>query len=321
MAPLFSSLSDKHSKLAVFLKVDTDKLKEVAQEAGVKALPSFAFYHDARLLDMQQGGDPVTLEAKISALAAKHNTNAFRGAGHSMALQQRHPQPSLLQADCSAQCLAELAPTPPLQPPPLPLLHPAVAIHGQTPTLDWPRKPRETEPQLHPPLLPLLQPNPPQPQPPSLQLRLPPLLLPHPQLPSLLRQSSLPLHPSRLLQLQPPRRSRPLLLLPLLQPPPPLLPLLPPLMLAAPVVQAASTPGQPRKSRAQPLQFPLPLRSSLRPQPPRVPLPLRPPLPPPPLLRLLTLPRLRQLPLLHQPLPLLLLPSHLLRRWPTILRW
>lgn len=84
IAPLYEQLSAKHEKLASFLKIDVDKVRDIAQAAGVSALPSFGIYHEGALLELQKGGDPVALEAKISALAAKHNTNAFKGAGYSM---------------------------------------------------------------------------------------------------------------------------------------------------------------------------------------------------------------------------------------------
>ena len=84
VAPIFEQLSNKYSKEAVFAKLDVDKVREAAQSAGVKSLPSFGFFHEGALLELQVGGDPVTLENKIKTLSAKHSSYAFKGAGHSM---------------------------------------------------------------------------------------------------------------------------------------------------------------------------------------------------------------------------------------------
>lgn len=84
VAPIFEQLSNKYSKEAVFAKLDVDKVREAAQSAGVKSLPSFGFFHDGALLELQVGGDPAALEAKIKTLSAKHSSYAFKGTGHSM---------------------------------------------------------------------------------------------------------------------------------------------------------------------------------------------------------------------------------------------
>jgi len=86
VAPKYAELSDKpaHARDTYCCKLDVDKVREVAQEAGVKSLPSFGFYAGGKLLELQVGGDPLALEAKMTSLAAKHASHAFKGQGHSM---------------------------------------------------------------------------------------------------------------------------------------------------------------------------------------------------------------------------------------------
>jgi len=84
VAPKFAELSEKYARETYCCKLDVDKVREVAQEAGIKSLPSFGFYAQGRLLELQVGGDPLALASKMSALAQKHGSYAFKGQGHSM---------------------------------------------------------------------------------------------------------------------------------------------------------------------------------------------------------------------------------------------
>jgi len=84
VAPKFAELSEKYARETYCCKLDVDKVREVAQEAGIKSLPSFGFYVQGRLLELQVGGDPLALASKMSALAQKHGSYAFKGQGHSM---------------------------------------------------------------------------------------------------------------------------------------------------------------------------------------------------------------------------------------------
>ena len=77
-------LSGKYSKEALFLKVDVDKLPDVSQGAGVSAMPSFGFYGDGRLVELQRGGDPRGLEDKIKKYSAQFYKTAFTGSGYTL---------------------------------------------------------------------------------------------------------------------------------------------------------------------------------------------------------------------------------------------
>lgn len=84
VAPIFDGLSTKYTQECVFLKVDVDQVREVAQAAGVKQLPSFGFYHQGKLLELIVGGDPRSIENKIKTLSEKYATFAFKGPGNSL---------------------------------------------------------------------------------------------------------------------------------------------------------------------------------------------------------------------------------------------
>ncbi len=81
VAPMFAQLSAKLEKDATFLKVDVDVLREVAQEAGVKSLPSFGFFFDGKLLELIVG-DPRSIESKVKTYADKYNKNPSKSGGY-----------------------------------------------------------------------------------------------------------------------------------------------------------------------------------------------------------------------------------------------
>ncbi|KAJ3687132.1 hypothetical protein LUZ61_016296 [Rhynchospora tenuis] len=64
MAPIFEALS-KQFPGVVFLKVDVDEQKEVAQEYKVTAMPTFAFVKDGVKFDELVGADKGKLEQMV----------------------------------------------------------------------------------------------------------------------------------------------------------------------------------------------------------------------------------------------------------------
>ncbi|KAJ4769482.1 Thioredoxin [Rhynchospora pubera] len=64
IAPVFEALSKQFPDV-VFLKVDVDEQKEVAQEYNVSAMPTFAFLKDGVKVDEIIGADKTSLETKV----------------------------------------------------------------------------------------------------------------------------------------------------------------------------------------------------------------------------------------------------------------
>jgi thioredoxin 1 len=50
---------------ASFLKVDVDELSDVAQEYGIRAMPTFLIFKDGEKVDEVVGANPAKLEAVI----------------------------------------------------------------------------------------------------------------------------------------------------------------------------------------------------------------------------------------------------------------
>jgi len=69
ISPVFVELSKKFSEI-VFLKVDVDELRDVAQEWDVEAMPTFIFIKDGKAIDKTVGANKAELERKVAALAA-----------------------------------------------------------------------------------------------------------------------------------------------------------------------------------------------------------------------------------------------------------
>jgi len=49
------------------LKVDVDELSELAQEYGIRAMPTFLIFKDGEKVDELVGANPAKLEEKIRA--------------------------------------------------------------------------------------------------------------------------------------------------------------------------------------------------------------------------------------------------------------
>ena len=57
----------KQYQPATYLKVDVDELSELAQEYGIRAMPTFMIFKDGEKVDELVGANPVALEQKIKA--------------------------------------------------------------------------------------------------------------------------------------------------------------------------------------------------------------------------------------------------------------
>ncbi|KAL9936971.1 hypothetical protein V8E36_004206 [Tilletia maclaganii] len=80
IAPTFASLANKHAASAVFLKVNVDGVKEIAQRYSVRAMPTFAFIKNRSVVDTLKGADP----GRLTQLVQKHAAaSAASGAASS----------------------------------------------------------------------------------------------------------------------------------------------------------------------------------------------------------------------------------------------
>ncbi|CAD6892069.1 unnamed protein product [Tilletia controversa] len=83
IAPTFASLSTKHASGAVFLKVDVDNVKEIAQRYSIRAMPTFIFIKNRSVIETIKGADP----SKLSSTVQKHasaSAGSFGGSGSTL---------------------------------------------------------------------------------------------------------------------------------------------------------------------------------------------------------------------------------------------
>ncbi|KAJ3099414.1 hypothetical protein HDU97_003204 [Phlyctochytrium planicorne] len=65
IAPKVEEFSQKYTD-AVFLKVDVDEVPDVAESAGIRAMPTFQIFKDGKKIAEVVGADPVKLNAAIA---------------------------------------------------------------------------------------------------------------------------------------------------------------------------------------------------------------------------------------------------------------
>ena len=70
IAPAFSALADEYADSALFVKVDVDKLGELAAQLGVTSMPTFLFMRDGEVIDRMSGADEASLRAMVAELSA-----------------------------------------------------------------------------------------------------------------------------------------------------------------------------------------------------------------------------------------------------------
>jgi len=67
IAPIFAALSEEFGDV-VFLKVDVDENADIAEMAGVQAMPTFMWYKNGNKIEEMVGADPNQLKANIQKL-------------------------------------------------------------------------------------------------------------------------------------------------------------------------------------------------------------------------------------------------------------
>ncbi|KAJ3098801.1 hypothetical protein HDU97_003717 [Phlyctochytrium planicorne] len=65
IAPKVDAFAQKYTD-AVFLKVDVDEVPDVAESAGIRAMPTFQLFKDGKKVAEVVGADPAKLEAAIT---------------------------------------------------------------------------------------------------------------------------------------------------------------------------------------------------------------------------------------------------------------
>lgn len=103
IAPVFTSLSVKYNQQAVFLKVDVDKCKTVAERYSVTAMPTFIFIRAKVKIDELKGADPNSLQEKVKQHAIASGDSL--GDGDEDVKGYTDLKPFILPAGCN--CLNE----------------------------------------------------------------------------------------------------------------------------------------------------------------------------------------------------------------------
>lgn len=88
IAPVYEQLSEQLSRpnKITFTKINTDKQVELVQAYGIRAMPTFMIFKNARKIEDIQGANPQKLSAavkKVAEEAAKIDTGADDAAGSS----------------------------------------------------------------------------------------------------------------------------------------------------------------------------------------------------------------------------------------------
>jgi len=79
IAPKYEQMAGD-MKHALFLKVDVDAHKDLAQKYEVKSMPTFKLIRNGRVVDDLTGADAEALRAKVESLAGKASRHTYKGA-------------------------------------------------------------------------------------------------------------------------------------------------------------------------------------------------------------------------------------------------
>lgn len=83
IAPKYEQMA-RDMKHVLFVKVDVDANKDLAQQYGVKSMPTFKLLRKARVVDDLTGADAEGLREKVESLAGKASRFAYAGAGRQL---------------------------------------------------------------------------------------------------------------------------------------------------------------------------------------------------------------------------------------------
>ncbi|KAH6856009.1 thioredoxin-like protein [Chaetomium sp. MPI-CAGE-AT-0009] len=69
ISPMFEKHSENLEEKIYFAKIDVDEVQDLAQELGIRAMPTFLFYANGEKVDELVGANPAELEAKVVRLS------------------------------------------------------------------------------------------------------------------------------------------------------------------------------------------------------------------------------------------------------------
>lgn len=83
IAPIYEQLSAQlsRSNKITFAKVNTEQQREVAQQYGVTALPTFIIFKNTEIVESIKGADPRKLQAVVKKLSAEADSDGANGFG------------------------------------------------------------------------------------------------------------------------------------------------------------------------------------------------------------------------------------------------
>ena len=71
ISPIFEKISETPAGQKIgFYKVDVDDQGQIAQEVGIRAMPTFIFFKNGEKVETIVGADPSKLQAEINKFAA-----------------------------------------------------------------------------------------------------------------------------------------------------------------------------------------------------------------------------------------------------------
>ncbi|KAJ5289420.1 heavy metal ion transporter [Penicillium atrosanguineum] len=71
ISPIFEKFSDESGSSNVgFYKVDVDGQEQIAQEVGIRAMPTFAVFRHGEKVDVLTGANPSALESLVRTAAS-----------------------------------------------------------------------------------------------------------------------------------------------------------------------------------------------------------------------------------------------------------
>ncbi|CAH8866168.1 unnamed protein product [Trichobilharzia szidati] len=105
IAPIFKELSTRYTKMK-FLKIDVDKLEDVAQQYNVRSLPTFVFLRGTLPIDRITGASAQKLRDKVQELATAA-PDSQEGGSQKSTQSSKQLELDILLSKSQCECLNE----------------------------------------------------------------------------------------------------------------------------------------------------------------------------------------------------------------------